>query len=691
MSSLARNVAILFFVTLWFAAVARAVPVKVACVGDSVTYGYKIGQRETNSYPAQLQVILGGNYQVENFGVNGATLLRKGHHPYSLTEAFKRAIEFHPNIVVIHLGLNDTDPRDWPDYRDQFRADYSWLIAQFRQSNPRARIYLCILTPIFEWHPRFKSSTNIWAEEIRGEIPQIAAANGTQVIDLYTPLHARPDLFADAVHPNAEGARILARTVYQALTGDYGGLRLADGFGSHMVLPEHDAFAVAGIANRGERVTLDFGSRQFATTTSQDGEWSIPLPAHEPGGPYTLHFSTAKKTITLRDVYFGELWLCSGQSNMDFPVERSSEAAQALTDSNFPIRLLHYENLAPTDAVAWSPEVLQKVNRLQYFSGHWQRLNPKAVDQFSAVGYFFAQHLYQALKVPIGIVQVSVGGSGAESWIPRKTLDHDPELVDMMAGWRNSDYLMPWVRQRAAENLANAKDPLQQHPYEPSYDFEAGIAPIVHLPIKGVIWYQGESNTNNVELYAHMFPVLVASWRQAWGRDLPFYFVQISGMDRPSWPRFRDMQRRLAARIQNSAMVVSSDLGEAENVHYFHKKPVGDRMAMLVLQRVYRVRGEGKSPKVLSAKRERGGIRIVFADADGLLKTSDGRAVRGFEVRDRKGRWSDVAAQIRVNTVLLRAGGSTVAAVAYAWKPYPDANLVNGTGLPVSTFLLQLK
>lgn len=682
----------LFMLTAWFAAVACAASVKVACVGDSVTYGYKIAHRKTDSYPAQLQVMLGNNYQVENFGVSGATLLKNGHHPYYLTEAFKSAIGFRPDIVVIHLGLNDTDPRDWPDYGDHFRADYSWLIAQFRQANPAVRVYICILTPIFEWHPRFKSSTHTWADEIRNEIPQIAAANHTSVIDLYTPLHARPDLFADAVHPNAEGAGIIAKTVYEAVSGNYGGLQLSEGFGSHMVLPQQEEFSITGKANRGERVTLDFGSRQFHAMASGDGEWSIELPAHKAGGPYVLRFSTSEKSITMSDVYFGELWLCSGQSNMDFPVERAAEASQALTDSDVPIRLLHYQNLAPTDDIAWSPDVLRKVNDLQYFSGDWQALTPAAVDQFSAVGYFFALHLYQALKIPIGIVQVSVGGSGTESWIPRKVLDDDPDLVDMMAGWLNSDYLMPWVRQRAKENLAIAKDPLQQHPYEPSYNFEAGIAPLLHLPIKGVIWYQGESNTNNVELYAHMFPVLVASWRHAWGRNLPFYFVQISGMDRPSWPRFRDMQRQLAARTTNSGMVVSSDLGEAENVHYADKKPVGDRMAELVLQRVYHLRGAfGESPLALSATREPNAIRVVFADTDGLLKTSDGRAARGFEVRDRKGRWSEVAAHIKGNAVLLATGNPAIDAVAYAWKPYPEANLVNRAGLPASTFLLHLR
>lgn len=675
-----------------FAGICVAAPVKVACVGDSVTYGYKLEHRVTDAYPAQLQRLLGSGYDVENFGVSGTTLLRRGHHPYYLTDAFKNAISFHPDLVVIHLGLNDTDPRDWPDYRGEFRVDYSWLIAQFRQANPSVRVYICILTPIFESHPRFASSTPVWAEEIRDEIPTIAAANHTQLIDLHTPLAARVNLFSDAVHPNADGASIIARTVYQALSGSYGGLHLPQGFDSHMVLPEGEPLHLTGKADRGEAVSLQFGKLTISTKADEDGDWSLNLPAQRPGGPFVLRFIAASRSITLDDVYFGELWLCSGQSNMDFSVGRSTEASLAQAANNLPIRLLHYKPAAPTDDVVWSQDVLNKVNELEYFSGQWESPNPASVRQFSAVGYFFALHLYQTLKVPIGIVQVAVGGSVAESWIDRRTMDDDPLLVSMMTHWRTSDYLMPWVRERAARNLADAHDPLQRHPYEPSYNFEAGIAPLVHLPIKGVIWYQGESNTNNPELYAHIFPELVQSWRKNWGKDLPFFYVQLSGLDRPSWPYFRDLQRRLAEQIPNSGMVVTSDLGEAENVHYHRKKPVGDRLAELVLRRVYRVSGVyGESPTVLTASRMGGEIKTVFKDTDGALKTTDGEPVRGFQLRDSKGNWRPVSARIRGNTVWITDLDHDTDAVAYAWKPFPNANLVNAAHLPASTFFMRLR
>lgn len=673
------------------AARSDAAPIKVACVGDSVTYGLHIDNREAYSYPAQLQKLLGANYEVENFGVSGATLLRNGHHPYSSTDAFKSAIAFRPDVVVIHLGLNDTDPRDWPDHRDEFRADYSWLIEQFRRTNPNARVYISILTPIFESHPRFKSGTRDWAQEIRAEIPAIAKANHTGLIDLHTPLFSRPDLFPDAIHPDVEGASILASTVYQSLTGNYGGLQLSEGYGDHMVLPHGESLHLTGVANRNEVVTFQFGRLTQQTTAGTDGAWSVTLPAQKPGGPYTLRFSTATKSIQLQDVYYGELWLCSGQSNMDFPVAKSAEAALAQTMANRPmIRLLHYTNTAPTDPISWSQEVLDKTNKLHFFSGQWETMNPANVNDFSAVGYFFAQRLYQKLKVPVGIIQVSVGGSGAESWIDRKTLENDPQLADILVDWSNSDFIMPWCRERAAQNLANAHNPLQRHPYEPAYNFEAGIAPILHLPIKGVIWYQGESNTERLELYEHLFPVLVKSWRQQWGRDLPFFYVQLSGLNRPSWPRFRDAQRRLADVIPNSGMVVSSDLGEPEQVHYRDKKPVGDRLAELVLQKVYHLPGEhGESPVPLKVSWAGKGLGIEFKNSHGKLRTSDGETLRGFELRDRKGNWRPSQARISGNLVLLEdAGLHDDDAVAYAWQPFPKANLVNADDLPASTFIL---
>lgn len=667
--------------------------VKVACVGDSVTWGAQLEHRETDSYPVQLQRLLGSRYQVENFGVSGATLLRHGHHPYAATDAFRAALAFHPDVVVIHLGLNDTDPRDWPDLRDQFVADYSWLIAEFRTVNPAVRVHMAVLTPIFDAHPRFQSGTRIWAAEIRRLIPAIAQANHAEVIDFYTPLLAHPNLFSDALHPNAEGASILAQTVYQNLSGDYGGLQLPAGFGDHMVLPHDQPVRLRGRGNRGESVEVQFAGMALQTHTDHDGWWSVTLPPHPPGGSYSLRVHAASRSIALEDITFGELWLCSGQSNMDYPVAQAQGAEEIMRQIPVNVRLLHYRVAALTNESIWTPEQLQETNRLQYFKGDWQRADGASVHDFSAVGYVFAVELARRLRMPVGMVQMAVGGSNLESWIDRRTLEEDPGLEPILLNWRNSDWIMPWCRERAAKNLAQAADPLQRHPYEPAYNYEAGIAQLGNLPIRGVLWYQGESNTHNPELYAQLFPRMVESWRRLWGRELPFLTVQIAGMNRPAWPEFRRVQLQLSESVPDCYLAVSSDLGEAEQVHYRNKFPLGHRLAVLALERVYaKTSVTGESPVGVRAERIGAVVRIHFRTTGGALRSSDGGALRGFVVRDPLGNWHKAPATIIGEQVELRMEGMrSMQEVAYAWEPLPDANLVNNAGLPAPTFRIRIE
>ena len=200
--------------------------IKVACVGNSVTFGYGLSNREQTCYPAVLQCKLGANYEVRNFGHSGTTLLTQGHRPYIQQTEYKEALAFKPDWVVIHLGLNDTDPRNWPNYNSAFDADYQHLINSFRKVNPNVKLWICLMTPIFHTHPRFESGTRDWHAAIQKHIRRIAKANQVGLIDLHTPLYSRPDLFADALHPNAEGAEIMAKTIYSAITGNYGGLKM---------------------------------------------------------------------------------------------------------------------------------------------------------------------------------------------------------------------------------------------------------------------------------------------------------------------------------------------------------------------------------------------------------------------------------------------------------------------------------
>ncbi|WP_132052614.1 GDSL-type esterase/lipase family protein [Pseudocnuella soli] len=677
------------------AGAAQPKPLKVACIGNSVTAGLGHKNPAATAYPAQLQQLLGNGYEVRNFGHSGATLLRKGHNSYNKTKSFADALAFAPDIAIIHLGLNDTDPRNWPNYGDEFGADYTALIDTLRKANGAMRIVICRLTPIFPDHKRFLSGTRDWFWQIQKRIPQIAAANGVELIDYHTPLHVRPDLFPDALHPNEQGAAILAKTAYSHVTGNWGGLQLAPVFASHMVLQRERPIVFWGKANRDESIKVSFNGKTTVVKGDEQGNWQATFPSMKAGGPYKAVIASGVKSIVLEDVLVGDVWLCSGQSNMDFPLQAAINKAGEVqrAQSSSTIRLLNREPIAETDNRAWDSTTLEKVNGLQYFTGTWQQCDSVAAKKFSAVAYYYAQALRQQVDVPIGLIQVAVGGSTTESWIDRYSLEHHPLLVNSLTNWRSSDFFQPWVRQRADTNLKGSTNPKQRHPYDPAYNYEAGIADLVHFPISGAIWYQGESNAHNIELHEQLLPQLVRSWRNNWGYDFPFYYVQLSSLNRPSWPAFRASQLQLLQNIPHSGMAVTSDVGDSLDVHPRKKQEVGERLARLALHFTYgKNRVVPYGPMPLKAVHTAKGIEVHFNYAGKQLSTSDGKALRGFTLVNKKGITIKPIATIQQNRILLQAPvGEQIKTVQYGWQPFTDANLINASGLPASTFQMDVQ
>jgi sialate O-acetylesterase len=664
--------------------------IKVACVGNSVTYGYGIENREQECYPAKLKVLLGNNYTVKNLGHSGATLLRKGHNPYYKTQEFADAIAYAPDIAIIHLGLNDTDPRDWPNYHDDFEADYAWLIDAFKKANPDVKIYVCCLTPIFSGHPRFKSGTRDWYWQIQNLIPAIAKANKAQLIDLHQALYDRPDLFADNIHPNSEGASILAATVYHAISKNYGGLKLPEVFADNMVLQRKMPVPVYGTANTGDIVHVTFKQSKLTAVADEYGHWKVILPAMLPGVPFNMTIKDKDSTITIKNILIGDVWLCSGQSNMAFPLKSEAEGENEIktAGNNTTIRLYQLNLLKQTDSIAWDTADLAKVNRLKYFSGTWKESNTLSARDFSAIAWYFGKKINEEEHVPIGLIEVAVGGSPIASWVDRYTMEHDPIAVDMVDNWRKSDFIMQWCRNRADVNLKAAISAKQRHPFEPCYNYEAGIAGLTAFPVKGVLWYQGESDAHNIELYHHLFKTLVTSWREKWGYDLPFYFVQLSGISRPSWPGFRDMENKLQQQIPDVHMAVSMDMGDSLNVHYKQKKVVANRLALLALHYTYKKQISADGPAPLYAIQKSNNILIVFKDQ---LVAENEKHITGFELINEKGERIPVDATISKNSIYLKVpSGEQVKAIWYAMQPYTHANLANNAGLPASTFTLSL-
>ncbi len=483
-----------------------AEPIRVACVGNSITYGLTLDDPAKESYPTQLQQLLGNTYQVRNFGHSGTTLLSRGHRPYIEQQEYKDALAFKPNIVVIHLGINDTDPRDWPFFRDDFTKDYIALIRSFQAVNPKAQFYIAKMTPISHRHHRFLAGTRDWHKLIQAAIERVARATGARLIDFYSPMLPFPNVQPDGIHPNKTGATILARTVYEALTGNYGGLKMPLVFSDNMVVRRNGNFEVYGTANAGQRVTATFNNGKSSATAEKDGTWRIVFAAPRMGKAYTLTVTSEKRTLRFNNIVAGEVWLCSGQSNMAFPLSSDINAEKALKQANDPnLRVLNLRPRWDTDNVEWTEQALDSTNHLQYMRCNgWQQANSKNMEDVSAVAYYFARMLRDSLKVPIGIIVNAVGGSPTEAWIDRQTLeDNYPELLNDRFG--SNVMVMPWVIQRMQKNIARSKDKLQMHPYQPTYLYDAAIRPLAKYPIDGVIWYQGESNAENMEIHEHLF------------------------------------------------------------------------------------------------------------------------------------------------------------------------------------------
>uniref|UniRef100_UPI004027F215 GDSL-type esterase/lipase family protein n=1 Tax=Prevotella sp. TaxID=59823 RepID=UPI004027F215 len=662
-------------------------PVRVACVGNSITYGTGIADREHFSYPVQLQHMLGNGYVVGNFGKPGATLLYKGHRPYVEQTEFKEALRFKGDIAVIHLGINDTDPRNWPNYRDEFVKDYLSIMDSLRAANPKVRFILARMTPIADRHPRFQSGTKQWHDEIQTSIETVARVSGAELIDFHEPLYPYPNLLPDAIHPNPEGAGILAKTVYGGITGNYGGLSMSSLYTDYMVLQRDVPLDIHGTANTGEKITVELGGQKASATADNQGKWSVVLSPMQAAEDLTLSITAGKQRKVFSHVAVGEVWLCSGQSNMAFMLCQAESGKQDIEAADDPqLRLFDMKGRWETYDVAWPASCLDSLNHLQYFhETTWQPSTPASASRFSAVGYYYGRMLRQKLGVPVGLICNAVGGAPTEAWVDRNSLE--TSFPNILSNWLQNDFIQDWVRGRAAKNLTNDQTKLGRHPYEPCYLYESGILPLQQYPIKGVIWYQGESNAHNKDAHAKLFSLLVDGWRQNWNNpDMPFYFVQLSSLNRPSWPWFRDSQLRLMKEISNTGMAVSSDCGDSLDVHPRHKQPVGERLARWALAKTYGQDITPSGPVFSSVTRQADALIVSFLYADGL-QTSDGKAPSCFEIAEEDGLFQPATATIEGNTVRLTS--PTIKHpryVRYAWQPFTRANLVNADHLPASTF-----
>ena len=467
--------------------------IKVACIGNSVTYGYGHDNPAVTSYPSQLATMLGDNYEVGNFGKSGATLLRKGHRPYNEQEEFQRALEFVPDIAIIHLGLNDTDPRNWKYHKKEFISDYVSLIESIEEVNPNVDIFICRMTPIFHWHHRFLKGTRDWYWDIQATIENIAENIAeVKLIDLQELLYHRPDLMPDALHPNEEGARLIAKRVYSAITGDFGGLSVPSIYSDNMVIQHDMPFIVKGTANAYEDIIVRFDKKTIKTQTDHNGRWEVCFDTTKVNGKkHKLTITSKSKSLTFKNILVGEVILCSGNCKSIVNGQQTTDIIK-LHENN--VRLYYVESIDTSDVS----------NIESIWTASWETTNEDNIDLYAS-SYILAAKISDSLQMPVGLIYNVVEGVPIESFIDRKTLEWHPTLLNILYEWRNKDKVMNYC-----------------HPHEPSYIYYREIAPLSSFSIGSVIWFMEHSN--DTEFESIIMSALIDSWRKTWNnKDLPFY------------------------------------------------------------------------------------------------------------------------------------------------------------------------
>ena len=476
-------------------------------------------------------------------------------------------------------------------------------------------------------------------------------------------------------------------------------------FSDHMVLQSGARVPIWGTADMGEKVTIKFQGQTKTVTADAGGRWAVRLDKLKPGGPFemTIQGSAGETPLTLHDVLVGEVWLGSGQSNMQFYVSKNGpgHAPYGMLDEEKEIAAANY----PQVRMFTVKQVKSYVPETDV-SGEWQVCGPAVVGDWSAVGYLFARDLNQALHQPIGIVLAAYGASTAESWVPRETLAADPQLKPMLDRF---DARYTYFKDHPASDDSDAppapqtlnarpprpgavmplRSPVQDQ-HQPTVLYNGMIAPVVPYAIRGAIWYQGESITggpSGLMLYSRVMETLVTSWRKLWGEgNFPFYAVQLPPLKNVSNnPLVREQQAKILS-MPNTGLAVTMDVGDPANVHPKDKEPVGDRLSRIALANVYGRKLEYSGPAYQSMKVEGSSIRIRFAHADGL--SAKGGTLNGFQIAGADQKFLDADAKIDGDSVVVSNGSvASPVAVRYAWDDYPDtANLFNGAGLPAAPF-----
>jgi len=470
-------------------------------------------------------------------------------------------------------------------------------------------------------------------------------------------------------------------------------------FSDGAVLQRNLAVPVWGSAKDGEKVTVKFQD-QSVSTVAKDGKWLVRLEPLKEGQAAAMTIS-GENTVTITNVVVGEVWICGGQSNMEFRLERAANSEEAIPAANDPqLRLFTVRPSSKDEPQSEAPVIT------------WTECTSATVTKFSAVGYFFGRDLRKALNVPVGLISSSLGSTPAEAWTERKTLESIPELrpivekQDKVAAEFDPAKLAEQNKQLAEKYLQDveiAKSEGKPAPHNPQALlappenerrpcalYNGMIAPLQPYAIRGAIWYQGESNNRDPMRYQTLFPAMIGSWRSAWTQgDFPFLFVQIAPC-RDMTPELREAQLLTWQKTPNTAMAVTTDVGNAKDIHPTQKEPVGARLALAARALAYGEQIEYSGPVYDSNQIQGSTVILSFKHVGQGLMAKSGK-LKGFTIAGADRQFVPAEAKIVGETVVVsNSNVPSPVAARYGWANVPEVNLYNRDGLPASPFRTDL-
>ena len=649
---------------------------RVACIGNSITKGSWLTHPERDSYPAVLQRMLGSKWEVSNWAVSGACISPECKNVYMQSDSYTQVKKSHPAVIAIFLGHDDARKPNQA-HLGQFADGLKLMVNDLKKSCPTSRIIL--MTPTKVSSKGWDNDDNAIREQVIPAIQKVAQELGVSYLDVYTTADSRH--YPDGVHPDANGAGGVAAALYTAITGkkqEYERpLSVPSMFSDHAILQQNTKVSVWGYGPAGKKVIVkgSWGASASAEVDAE-GKWMTRLATPKASfTPYTMTISQGKQKFELKDILIGEVWLASGQSNMQMElggfyrtaVEGGPEAIANSANNGLRLyRVPRGDSQRPKDDV---------------LNEGWEVSGPASAVHFSATGFFFARQLQKTLNIPVGCIESANGGASIVSFM-------SPDAVNVYKDVRGEGINQYYKDFKAPAYWESYTWP--QH--TPTVIYNAMIHPLLPYTIKGAIWYQGCDDRRHPELYKQMYATFMKDWREKWqSGKFPIYYAQIApyGYKDNTAARMREAQEQLESEKDSTFMICLMDNGLEKNIHPSDKPTVGFRFAQRVLEKTYHVEGINSDYphyKSMEIREKDGKVVIRFTGADdGIAKRT--KPLKGFQIAGDDKVFHDVEAKDEGNTIVLTPpAGVKPVAVRYCFKDYCVGTVYNMRGNPLSSF-----